>query len=65
MQKLYLVKLLNKGKIRGNGYIGKRVFTTTCTLHNLSGVTQILATTKIGHGNLIRCKVLGNLLLHP
>lgn len=64
MQKLYLVKLFEKGKNPWE-WVGKRVFTTTCTLHNLSGVTQILATTKIGHGNFIRCKVLGNLLPDP
>ena len=51
MQKLYLVKLFEKGKNLWE-WVGKGVFATTCTLHNLAGVSQILATTKIEHRNL-------------
>ena len=49
MQKLYLVKLFEKGKNIWE-WVGKGVFATTCTLQNLAGVTQILATTKTVHG---------------
>ena len=49
MQKLPLVKLFEKGKNLWE-WVGRRVFATTCTLHYLAGVTQILATTKTGHG---------------
>ena len=64
MQKLYLVKLFENGKNIWE-WVGKGVFATICTLQNLAGVSQILATTKIEHRNLIQCKVLGNLLPDP